>query len=233
MIEIDGSKGGGQILRTALSLSAIQNKAFRMENIRGSRSNPGLGHQHLECVKAVAKLCGAGVEGAELGSQELVFEPNGLENKSLRSDIGTAGSVMLLVDTILPITTQFDSSFSFTALGGTDVKWSPVFDYCKYVKLPMLRKFGFKGDLELGKTGYYPSGNGKVTLNTEEYSIDPIVIKDRGSLQKFEIYSKASLELRREEVANRQANELERLLNKSDFSIEIDKNISYERTDSK
>jgi RNA 3'-terminal phosphate cyclase (ATP) len=232
MIEIDGSKGGGQMLRTALSLSVIKQEGFRMENIRGSRSNPGLKNQHLECVKTAQRISDAEVEGAELGSEKLVFQPQTLDSDPFTANIGTAGSVTLLLDTVLPITSQFDSNFRLTAKGGTDVKWSPTFSYLKEVKLPLIHRFGFLGELELEKSGYYPAGGGEATLETEEHSLEPINLTDRGDIEKFEIYSKASSELEEQKVADRQADEAERMLKNSHISIPVEKEVDYEKTDS-
>ncbi len=230
MIEINGENGGGQVLRTALTLSAVENKAFRMENIRGSRSNPGLKRQHLECVEAVQRLSNAEVEGAELGSESLVFKPQELRNESFTSNIGTAGSITLLFDTVLPIGTRLSGSFRLTGKGGTDVKWSPPIDYLKQVKLPLLEKFGLNASVDLEKTGYYPSGGGEANLKVENNSLDPIELKDRGELERFEVYSKASKELESQNVADRQADEAERILKNSHISKPVEKHIGYEKT---
>jgi RNA 3'-terminal phosphate cyclase (ATP) len=232
MIEIDGSKGGGQMLRTALTLSVVRQESFRMENIRGSRSNPGLKNQHLECVKTAQRISDAEIEGDEIGSEELVFEPQELNSDPFTANIGTAGSITLLYDTVLPITSQFDSSFRLTAKGGTDVKWSPTFAYLKNVKLPLISEFGFSGELELEKTGYYPTGGGEAILETEEHSLDRVELTDRGELERFEIYSKASLELKEQNVADRQADEAERMLKNSHISVPVEKQVEYEKTDS-
>lgn len=232
MIEIDGRAGGGQMLRTALSLSAAKNRAFRMENIRGKRPNPGLKRQHLEAVKAVKRLCNADVKGDEQGSETLEFRPGKLEQQDFTVNIGTAGSITLLLDTVLPLTTQFNSGFRIDVKGGTDVKWSPPFSYFKHVKLELLEKFGFHGNAELVKTGYYPSGGGEAELKTEPYSLEPVVVEDRGELQGFEIYSKASEELSSQEVADRQASEAARILKNSHISVPVQKNVSYEKTES-
>lgn len=220
------------MLRTALSLSVVKKEGFRMENIRGSRSNPGLKNQHLECVKTAQRISDAEVEGAELGSEKLVFQPQTLDSDPFTANIGTAGSVTLLLDTVLPITSQFDSNFRLTAKGGTDVKWSPTFSYLKEVKLPLIHRFGFLGELELEKSGYYPAGGGEATLETEEHSLEPINLTDRGDIEKFEIYSKASSELEEQKVADRQADEAERMLKNSHISIPVEKEVDYEKTDS-
>lgn len=232
MIEIDGSKGGGQVLRTALTLSAIKGESFRIENIRGSRPNPGMKNQHLECVKTVRRMTDAGTEGDELGSEQLVFEPQSLDKDPFTANIGTAGSVTLLLDTVLPIASQFSDGFRLDVRGGTDVKWSPTLDYLKHVKLPLLRKFGVKAEVERKKTGYYPAGGGEVRLRTEEHSLERIELLERGELQRFEIYSRASEELESQEVARRQVDEAARMLKNSHISVPIEKEVSYEEADS-
>lgn len=220
------------MLRTALTLSAIKQESFRIENIRENRSNPGLKNQHLECVKAVKRICDAETEGADLNSETLEFEPGELEPEPFTSNIGTAGSTTLLLDTVLPITSQFDSDFRLTAKGGTDVKWSPTFSYLREVKLSLLREFGVEAEVELESTGYYPSGGGEVELRSRGHSLEPIDIFERGELERFEIYSKASKELEEPEVAERQADEAVRMLKNSHVSTSIDKEVVYEETGS-
>lgn len=230
MIEIDGSSGGGQMLRTALSLSVIKGKSFRIENIRGKRPNPGLKRQHLEAVKAAKKISDAEVEGDDIGSEKLEFRPRKLRDDPFSSNIGTAGSITLLYDSVLPVTSQFNNSFRLTAKGGTDVKWSPPLSYFKEVKLPLIRGFGVKAEAELKKSGYYPKGGGEAKLVTEEHSLKNIELTERGKLQGFEIYSKASKELEDQDVADRQADEAKRILKNSHMSAEVGKNVNYEKT---
>lgn len=227
MIEINGWKGGGQILRTALTFSAIKQEPFRIENIRGSRTTPGIQKQHLEAVKAVKKLTDAETKGMELGSEELVFKPQGLENQSFTVNIGTAGSVNLVLDTVLPITSQFDKSFRIDLKGGTDVKWAPPTNTYKHVKMPMLEKLGVKADYTLESTGFYPSGKGRIRVETEPHSLKPANFTERGELERFEIYSKASKNLENQNVAKRKADEAERILKNSYMSREVEKNIEY------
>jgi len=232
MNEIDGRKGGGQMLRTSLTLSTVTGKNFEMENIRGSRSSPGLKHQHLECVKAAGRLCDAKIEGDEKGSEKIVFKPGNIRNESFTSNIGTAGSITLLFDTVLPVTTQFSDSFRFTAKGGTDVKWSPTFNYFKHVKLPLLNQNDRKADVELDETGYYPKGGGEAVLTTDEFSLSSLGLKQRGELERFEIYSKSSKDLEAQGVADRQADEAAKLLKDEHMSVDIDKKVVYEETGS-
>ncbi len=218
------------MLRTALSLSAISGKAFSMENIRGSRPNPGLKRQHLEAVRSVARLCDADVSGDGESSQKLRFEPGKLLSESFTANIGTAGSITLLFDTVLPVTTQFSSSFRFTAKGGTDVKWSPTLAYFREVKLPLLYWHGLKAKVDAVESGFYPAGGGEAVLETEESSMQPIELVERGELERFEIYSKASRELESRNVADRQADEAARILKNSHVSVPLEKDVRYEKT---
>lgn len=232
MIEIDGSKGGGQMLRTALAMSAITGNNFKITDVRGSRSNPGLKRQHLECVKAAARLCNAKLIGDELNSEELEFKPGHLRNESFSANIGTAGSITLLFDTVLPIATQFSESFRIGAKGGTDVKWSPPTSYFSEVKLGLLNQRGLNAEFDMKRTGYYPEGNGEATLEVVSSDLDQFNLTDRGLIKGFEIFSKASDDLKEQQVADRQADELARKLKNSHISKEVDKNVRYVEADS-
>jgi len=205
MLTVDGTEGGGQLLRTALSLATVTGTPFRIENIRGARPNPGLKPQHLTSVQVVAELCDADVDGAELGSDALTVRPGGARHTSLRADIGTAGSVTLLFDTVLPIAATVDEPFRLTATGGTDVKWSPTVEYHRSVKLPLLANWGVDASIDLERTGFYPAGGGKASLQTAPSSLSRFDLDRRGDLERVDIYSKAAEALADREVAERQA----------------------------
>jgi RNA 3'-terminal phosphate cyclase (ATP) len=227
MIEINGENGGGQMLRTALTLSAVTGENFRMENIRGNRKNPGLKNQHIECVKAAKRLCDAKIEGLKKRSEKITFKAGKYRNESFTSKIGTAGSTTLLMDTVLPITTQFDESFRIDVKGGTDVNWSPTSLYYKHVKLPLLEKMGLEADLKVKKVGFYPKGGGELCLEAEDYSMKSFELLERGELERFEIYSRASEDLEESNVAERQADEAAKKLKKKFVSKEVEKNFEY------
>jgi RNA 3'-terminal phosphate cyclase (ATP) len=205
MLTIDGRTGGGQLVRTALSLAAITGTPFEIEAVRGDRPNPGLKPQHLAAVRTIAGLCGAEVEGATADSETFAFVPGQLDATSQAVDIGTAGSVSLLFDTVLPLATRVGAGFDLTATGGTDVKWSPPVGSLERVKLPLLARFGLAAGVDLERTGFYPSGGGRATLHLEPSPLDPIRLEDRGPLERVEVYSKASTDLEDAEVAERQA----------------------------
>ena len=183
---IDGSlgEGGGQILRTTLALSAVTGIPVRIVNIRAKRKNPGLQRQHLTGVKAVAALSNAKVRGAELGSTTLEFEPRGLRGGVFRFDIGTAGSVTLVLQAILPILPFLPEPVKITVTGGTDVPWSPTIDYVRGVLVRVIEKLGLKLQVSLYKRGHYPRGGGMVVYEVRDppKALKPIELVDRGRI---------------------------------------------------
>lgn len=205
MLTIDGRTGGGQLVRTALSLSAVTGTAFEIEAIRGERPSPGLKPQHLAAVRTIVRLCDAEVEGGTIDSETLTFEPGQLHPASQAVDIGTAGSVSLLFDTVLPLATAVDAPFDVTATGGTDVTWSPPIGYLDRVKLHLLARFGLQVQVAVERTGFYPAGGGRATLRLEPSTLEPVRLPDRGPLDRVDVYSKASAGLADAEVADRQA----------------------------
>lgn len=164
MIEIDGSygEGGGQVVRTAVALSAVTGKAVKLKNIRKNRPNPGLKAQHLRFLETAARICNARVSGLALGSTELSFFPVEIEGKDYRIDIGTAGSISLLLQGLMPALPFAKEEVKLRVRGGTDVAWSPSIDYLQHVTLKALRKMGYVCKLELHERGYYPKGGGEV-----------------------------------------------------------------------
>ncbi len=168
MITIDGSygEGGGQILRTSLAFSAIFQEPILIENIRAKRSKPGLRPQHLTCVKAMAKITGAKVDGAEIGSSRLYFHPRAVHGGDYMFDVaermGSAGSVGLIFQTLLLPLSLAEEVSVVTLRGGTHVPWSPPYHYLSDVFLPMVSKMGIRCTLEIIKWGWYPKGGGEV-----------------------------------------------------------------------
>ena len=164
MIKIDGSfgEGGGQILRTSLGLAALLQKPLHIFNIRAKRTKPGLRPQHLACVKAIQKITKAEIKGAEVGSKELVFIPEGIYPGEYVFDIGTAGSTSLVFQSmLLPLMIAQDCSL-IRIKGGTHVPWSPPFHYLRYVFAPTLADLGVKIELNINKWGFYPEGGGEI-----------------------------------------------------------------------
>jgi RNA 3'-terminal phosphate cyclase (ATP) len=231
MLTVDGTEGGGQLLRTALSLSTVTETPFRIENIRGARPNPGLKPQHLTAVQVVAELCDADVDGAELDADALTFRPGDARQASLRADIGTAGSVTLLFDTVLPIAVTSDQPLRLTATGGTDVKWSPTIGYHRSVKLPLLADWGVDADIDLKRTGFYPAGGGEATLRATPASLAPFALDRRGDIERVEVYSKAAEALADRDVADRQADHAREELEAADVPVAV-RRVEYVETDS-
>jgi len=170
-VRIDGSKGegGGQVLRTSLSLSAAYGKPFEMQNIRAKRDKPGLKRQHLTCVRAVAQICGAQVEGDEVGSMRLSFKPGKIKGGTYQFDIGTAGAVMLVAQTVIPVLLRADSPSSVTITGGTHVPFAPIWEFFAETYLPELRRMGARVEAELEQCGFYPAAGGVVKLRVWPY----------------------------------------------------------------
>ncbi|PKK85490.1 MAG: RNA 3'-phosphate cyclase [Thermoplasmata archaeon HGW-Thermoplasmata-1] len=168
MLSIDGSlgEGGGQIVRTAISLSAVTGIDVELSNMRSNRPFPGLAAQHLAAVKAVALMCDATVEGAQTGSQKLVFRPGRIKGGNHVLDVGTAGSITLVLAACLPAALFAGGAASIEVTGGSDVRWSPPYDYFEKVFLRHLSGFGIEAHCELERRGYYPKGGGVAVLRT-------------------------------------------------------------------
>jgi RNA 3'-terminal phosphate cyclase (ATP) len=231
MITIDGEAGGGQMLRTALTLSLITDRPFEITEIRGNRPTPGLKPQHLTAVELAADLCDAELSGASQGSESLTFRPGSDWKTTLSADVGTAGSLTLLFDTVLPVASALDEQLSVTATGGTDVKWSPTVGHYRHVKLPLLARHGLQASVTLDRTGFYPAGGGKATLTAEPSTLSPLALDRRGGLDAISVYSKASADLEDSEVAARQAGRAAELLTDAGLPV-ADAHVAYVETDS-
>ncbi len=163
-MEIDGSygEGGGQILRTALSLSCVTGIPIRIYNIRKGRRKQGLMPQHLTCVNAIAKISGAELKGNETGSTDLTFVPERVKAGDYSFDIKTAGSCSLVFQTLLPPLLSADNESTITITGGTHVPFSPPYHYISEVFIPMLRRLGINVEALIERYGFYPKGGGSV-----------------------------------------------------------------------
>lgn len=162
MIEIDGSQGegGGQVLRTALTLSMITGQPFRVANIRARRPKPGLMRQHLASVKAAAEVCGARVKGAELGSCELEFHPGAIKAGEYDFQIGTAGSSTLVLQTVVPALLYAPAPSSVRVSGGTHNSKAPPAEFLQRAYGGALASMGAQVAFEMERAGFYPAGGG-------------------------------------------------------------------------
>ena len=215
MIEVDGSQksGSGTILRLSVALAAIKGESLHIYNIRKRRNDPGLKPQHLEAVLTAAKMCSATVRGASLGSQEIWFEPHKIRGGEVMAEIGTAGSIPMLVLTVLPLCLFASQPVDLLITkGGTDVRHSPTVNYLRFVLLPTLEKMGVEASIEVNKYGYYPKGMGEVRLKIQPCKqLVPIRRAEFGNIFSVEGVSTCTF-LADRKVAERQAKEAEGLL---------------------
>ncbi|MBW3003695.1 RNA 3'-terminal phosphate cyclase [Candidatus Woesearchaeota archaeon] len=241
MIKLDGNygEGGGQIARTALALSTLFGEPFEIVDIRKGRCKAGLKPQHLTCITALQELCGAKVDGAELGSCVLRYEPGRIKPQTLSIDIGTAGSITLLLQSLLFPCFFSDKKIRLKIKGGTDVAWSMPFDYFNEILVPHLAKFCKSIDVKLLKRGYYPKGNGLVDITVKpEYKIynydnyaefigdvsrnvPDINLIEQGKLSLVKGVAHASSGLQKAEVAERMARAAKHALIKLGIPVKI------------
>jgi RNA 3'-terminal phosphate cyclase (ATP) len=213
MLILDGSQGegGGQILRTALTLSMLTGEAFRLENLRAGREKPGLLRQHLTAVRAAAEICGAKLAGDAMGSTVLEFVPGATSPGDYSFAIGSAGASCLVFQTVfLPLARQLVPS-RITITGGTHNAMAPCFEYLDRVFLPMASRMGFDASIKLPRHGFYPAGGGKIVAEIAAAKPgSPLVLEDRG---KF-VSRKASALFANlpGEIALREIRELRKLL---------------------
>ncbi len=163
-IKIDGAfgEGGGQIIRSAITLSAITGKPVEIENIRKNRKVPGLRPQHMLGIKILSKICQAKVEGLNVNSTFLRFFPSKGVDMDLKEDIGTAGSIPLILQVLIPAVSLMKKSLRLSITGGTDVPWSPTSDYTRFVLGEAFSRIGINFETEIKKRGYYPRGGGLI-----------------------------------------------------------------------
>jgi RNA 3'-phosphate cyclase len=186
MLDIDGSygEGGGQLLRTAVALAALTGTPIRFRSIRLKRDSPGLGPQHMAAVHAVAQLCSAHVDGLALRSQEIAFAPGNLRGGEFTFDVGTAGSLTLVLQALLPVMTEARADFRIRVIGGTDVRGAPPLDYLREVTLALIDRMGVHARLVTRCRGYYPRGGGTVEVSVAPGRLQPLRLTAPGrSLQ--------------------------------------------------
>jgi RNA 3'-terminal phosphate cyclase (ATP) len=162
MLTVDGSRGegGGQILRSALTLSALTGRPFCIERIRAGRRKPGLLRQHLTAARAVARISGAAIEGDAIGSSTLVFRPQTIRGGEHRFDVGSAGSATLVLQTVLPVLAVAPAPSVLSLGGGTHNPHAPPFEFLQLAFAPLVRRCGVGLQLTLERPGFYPAGGG-------------------------------------------------------------------------
>ncbi len=191
-LEMDGSmgEGGGQILRSALTLSALTGRPFRMTRIRANRDRPGLMPQHLAAVRAAARVCGAETHGDRKGSGDLEFIPGAIRAGHHDVDIGTAGSVTLLLHAVCYPLVQASGASELVLLGGTHVPHSPAFHDLANAWAPWLDRLGLPVTLVLRRAGFYPAGGGEVSATVPGGAVArPLTALDRGGLREVIVQS--------------------------------------------
>lgn len=223
MIQLDGSygEGGGQILRSALTLSAVTGKPFTIRNIRANRRKPGLRPQHLKGVEAAGRICRARLSGSRLNATELTFEPSEIESGEYHFDIGTAGSTSLVLQTVFIPLSLAPSSSKVSITGGTHVPWSPSYHYLDLLWLPYMKRIGYDAELTLEAAGFYPKGGGKILAHIHPGQTDSALhCLRRGELKK--LYGVSAYANLKRQVARRQLNEAEQILTRHGYEPKLE-----------
>lgn len=191
MITIDGAygEGGGQILRYAASLAAATGEKVKIINIRANRPNPGLRPQHLAGLKLLKEICNGDIIGLKIGSKEVILQLKDPKPGKYFYDVGTAGSLTLLMQTLMPVLAISQGVFEIKLTGGTDVKWSPTIDYFIYIFLRNISYFGVKAKIDVIKRGYYPRGGGQILLKVHGVSKLSKVHFERAKITKTTVIS--------------------------------------------
>jgi len=220
-LKINGGhcEGGGQIIRSAITLSCITKQPIHLENIRKNRKVVGLRPQHITAIKIIQKITNAKVIGAEIGSTELKFIPGDVKSLDLIEDVGTAGSISLILQVLIPVVAISQKKLDLKIKGGTDVLWSPSIDYTQYVLREAYSRMGIKFSLELCKRGYYPKGGGEINLHVNSSSLKSISFTKRktNSVKLICTFSKISIEKIKNEVK-----EIKQKLTKENFIVETE-----------
>lgn len=229
MLEVDGSfgEGGGQILRTTLSISVLTGTPVRIYNIRGKRPRPGLRPQHAMAARAMAEIARGKVRGADPGSEEVIFEPKNVKASDYVFDIAelepTSGSTTLLFQCLLPALLTAKKTSTLTLKGGTHVEWSPPFQYLSEVFLPMVQRLGIDSRVLIRQYGWYPRGEGEIIalINPTE-EVNSFDFTDRGPLQ--EIHGKAFSSNLPYHIAERQRNRVMALMEAHGYQLSFTTN---------
>lgn len=231
-VEVDGSQGegGGQVLRSAVAFSAILLQPVRVTKIRAGRGVPGLRRQHMSALSVLAKVVGGKLGGATEGSSEITFAPGDSGLGSLSIDMGTAASVTLVLQAVIPATALSRRSLRLELVGGTDVPWSPTFDYFALVVREAYRRIGIRFSVDAARRGYYPRGGGRVLAQIEPCSsLVPQDLLSRGELPGVNLLSRCGSLPRH--VAERQLSAASGFIERSGLKV-LRGDIYEERSDS-
>ena len=220
-LKINGGhgEGGGQIIRSAITLSCITKQPIHLENIRKNRKDEGLKPQHLTAIRILQKIANAKVIGAKIGSTELKFVPGNIDNLELVEDVKTAGSISLILQVLIPVVSILQKKLSLTIKGGTDVLWSPSMDYTQYVLKEAYSRIGINFSIKLTKRGYYPRGGGEIKLEVYPSKIKSINFSQRktNNLKLICTFSKISRELIIEKLKI-----IEEKFSKTNFNVKVE-----------
>ena len=220
-LKINGGhgEGGGQIIRSAITLSCITKQPIHLENIRKNRKDEGLRPQHLTAIIILQKIANAKVFGAKIGSTELKFIPGNIDNLELVEDVKTAGSISLILQVLIPVVSISQKKLSLTIKGGTDVLWSPSMDYTRYVLKEAYSRIGINFSIKLTKRGYYPKGGGEIKLEVYPSKIKSINFSQRktNDLKLICTFSKISRELIIEKLKI-----IKEKFSKTNFNVEVE-----------
>lgn len=187
MLEIDSSRGegGGQMVRTSVALSALTGVTTKLTRIRENRPTNGLSKQHTTAINAVADMTGSKVYGNVVGSSDLTFEPGKLRKNFLKMDIGSAGSISLVLQAVLLAARNHTETLTIDIVGGTNVMWAPPIDAYQMVLFPLMEKMGIHVEVDILERGFYPNGGGHVIATLEPIgNIKPLMLTDLGKLKK-------------------------------------------------
>ncbi|MDV3277712.1 MAG: RNA 3'-terminal phosphate cyclase [Nitrososphaerales archaeon] len=219
-VEVDGSygEGGGQILRTAAAFSIIQNRPIHVTKIRSGREVPGLRRQHAASLEILRSVSGGRLEGAHVGSTEVNFFPGTAEGATLSFDLGTAASITLVLQAVIPAASLSGAGIRLDLVGGTDVPWSPTYDYLATVVREAFSRIGIRFTAEAYKRGYYPKGGGRVSVDIEPCaSPRPLVMTEAAGGRSVALVSRCSSLPRH--VAQRQLDSATSALRASGVSV--------------
>lgn len=222
MLHIDGSQGegGGQILRTALSMAMVTGTDISIENIRAGRRKPGLMRQHLTCLQAAQAVSNAKVSGAEIGSTAIEFKPGDIQAGDYEFSVGTAGSTMLVFQTVLPALSMAKETSRIKFSGGTHNSMAPSFDFIQLSFAPLAKMLGVTLDMKLHRHGFYPHGGGEwEAVITPTGPMEPLELVDSGNLLKQEaVITSADLP---SHIAAREIDEIQKRTGWSDEAMRV------------